>query len=191
MQLSKQISAASNWPIWPLHSLHRNLSRLHVEMIWRIFHPACEGPGGAIIIFMHHSGHIFPTSYSYTPSYQVSITHVLKKHKYPWMRCTCWNQCKKKKHNFCHIIFKWGKQQTSTSITIILHKLDLEKKSFTHVSPYFTLWILWKIQRPSQAVTWAHLVKETQNRHLLRPRTCDATYSGRGRTQIHLYTLCI
>ena len=52
LERSKQIPTVSNWPIWPLHSLQRNLSRLHVEVIRRIFHPACDGPGGAIIIFI-------------------------------------------------------------------------------------------------------------------------------------------
>lgn len=40
----------------------------------------------------------------------------------------------------------------------------------------------------------AHLVKETQNQHLLRPRTCDTRHTntpwGGGQSQIHLNTLC-
>lgn len=43
-------SAMSNWPIWPLWWLHRNLSRLHAWEIWRIFYPACDRVGGGVII---------------------------------------------------------------------------------------------------------------------------------------------
>lgn len=42
-------SAMSNWPIWPLWWLNRNLSRLHVGVIWRIFYPARDGVGGGLL----------------------------------------------------------------------------------------------------------------------------------------------
>lgn len=179
LERSKQIPTVSNWPIWPLHSLQRNLSRLHVEVIRRIFHPACDGPGGAIIIF------ITPINCFKNTDVRDGAAHVgticVKRNLVILMEKTTkvhtqHNQPKLRAFNKEIVQFEGGKK-------------------CTYLQPYFTFWILWKIQRPGQAVTWSHLVKETQNRHLLRPRTCDARHTNAPRqrktldTSLYLYIL--